>query len=49
MRTLYQRRHRYAALQLSRRENPQYLAPQMGHITLEMIIRHYGRWMRRPE
>ena len=48
-RTLYQCRHTYAALQLSRGENPQYVAHQMGHTTLEMIIRHYGRWMRKPE
>ena len=48
-RTLYQCRHTYAALQLSRGENPQYIAHQMGHTTLEMIIRHYGRWMRKPE
>jgi len=48
-RTLYQCRHSYAALQLSRGENPQYVAHQMGHTTLEMIIRHYGRWMRKPE
>jgi integrase len=48
-RTLYQCRHTYAALQLSRGENPQYVAHQMGHTTLEMIIRHYARWMRKPE
>jgi len=48
-RTLYQCRHTYAALQISRSENPQYVAHQMGHTTLEMIIRHYGRWMRKPE
>ncbi len=48
-RTLYQCRHTYAALQLSRGENPQYVAHQMGHTNLEMIIRHYGRWMRKPE
>jgi len=48
-RTLYQCRHTYAALQLSRGENPQYVAHQMGHTSLEMIIRHYARWMRKPE
>jgi integrase len=48
-RTLYQCRHTYAALQLSRGENPQYVAHQMGHTNLEMIIRHNGRWMRKPE
>ena len=34
-RTLYQCRHSYAALQLSRGENPQYVAHQMRHTTLE--------------
>jgi integrase len=48
-RNLYQCRHTYAALQLSRGENPQYVAHQMGHASLEMIIRHYARWSRRPE
>jgi integrase len=48
-RNLYQCRHTYAALQLSRGENPQYVAHQMGHTNLEMIIRHYARWSRRPE
>ena len=32
-RTLYQCRHRYAALQFSRGENPQYVAHQTGHTT----------------
>jgi hypothetical protein len=48
-RTVYQCRHTYAAQQLSRGENPQYVAHQMGHTNLEMIIRHYARWSRRPE
>ena len=48
-RNLYQCRHTYAALQLSRGENPQYVAHQMGHASLEMLIRHYARWSRRPE
>ena len=48
-RTVYQCRHSYAALQLSRGENPQYVAHQMGHTNLEMIIRHYARWSRKPE
>jgi len=48
-RIIYQCRHTFATLQLSRGENPQYVAHQMGHTTLEMIIRHYARWTRRPE
>ena len=48
-RTIYQCRHTFAALQLSRGENPQYVAHQMGHTNLEMIIRHYARWSRKPD
>jgi len=48
-RTVYQCRHTYAALQLSRGENPQYVSHQMGHTNLEMVIRHYARWQRKPE
>src|SRR5262249_36249102 len=48
-RTLYQCRHSYAALQLSPGEKPPYAAHQRGHTPLERIIRHYGRWMRKPE
>jgi len=33
----------------SRGQNPQYVAHQMGHTTLVMTIRYYGRWMRKPE
>jgi hypothetical protein len=42
-RTIYRCRHTFAALQLSRGENPQYVAHQMGHTNLEMIIRHHAR------
>src|SRR5207302_10913267 len=48
-RNVYQCRHTFAALQLSRGENPQYVAHQMSHTNLEMIIRHYARWSRKPE
>jgi integrase len=48
-RTIYQCRHAYAALQLSRGENPRYVDHQMGHTNHKMIIRHYARWSRRPE
>jgi len=46
---ILQCRHTFAALQLSRRENPQYVSHQMGHTNLEMVIRHYARWQRKPE
>jgi len=48
-RNIYQCRHTFAALQLSRGENPQYVSHQMGHTNLEMVIRHYARWQRKPE
>ncbi|UDM17874.1 Arm DNA-binding domain-containing protein [Vogesella sp. XCS3] len=41
----YQTRHTYASMLLSRGENPWWLATQMGHVNIEMIMRHYGRWI----
>ena len=48
-RNIYQYWHTFVALQLSRGENPQYVSHQMGHTNLEMVIRHYARWQRKPE
>lgn len=44
----YQTRHTYASQMLSRPGgvNLFYLADQMGHTGIEMINRHYGRWIR---
>lgn len=39
-------RHTYASLMLSSREAPYFVKEQMGHSTLMMIERHYGKWMR---
>lgn len=41
-----QLRHTYASLALSAGEAPMYVAKQLGHTTLQMLDRHYGRWMR---
>ncbi len=41
----YQTRHTYASMLLSRGENPWWLATQMGHVNIEMIMRHYGKWI----
>jgi integrase len=39
----YQIRHTYASWHCSRGRNPWWLAKQMGHETVEMLFRHYGR------
>jgi len=46
-RPLYQCRHTYATLLLSAGEDMRFVASQMGHTTLAMLIRHYARWSRR--
>lgn len=48
MRPPYQCRHTYAATLLADGANPHYVAHQMGHSTLAMVIRHYARWARKP-
>lgn len=41
----YQTRHTFASTLLSSGANPWYVAQQMGHKTVEMVFRHYGRWL----
>ena len=41
----YQMRHTYASTLLSNGENPWWLATQMGHVDVEMIFKHYGKWI----
>lgn len=41
----YQTRHTYASTLLSAGENAWWLAGQMGHVDVEMIFRHYGKWI----
>jgi integrase len=48
MRPPYQCRHTYAANLLAAGANPHYVAHQMGHSTLAMVIRHYARWAHKP-
>ena len=44
----YQCRHTHATTLLAEGANPQYVAHQMGHSTLAMVIRHYARWTHKP-
>lgn len=41
----YQVRHTFASHHVSNGCNLWWLAQQMGHETIEMIIRHYGKWI----
>lgn len=41
----YQCRHTYASVLLSAGANPWWLATQMGHVDIEMIMKTYGKWM----
>ena len=41
----YQTRHTYASMLVSEGENLWWLAQQMGHETIEMIMKHYGKWI----
>jgi integrase len=44
-RNIYQCRHTFARLMLENNVSIQYVADQLGHRDLQMVIRHYGRWM----
>lgn len=48
-RNCYQMRHTYASTLLSNGENPWWVATQMGHVDVEMIFKHYGRWLPKSE
>jgi integrase len=41
----YQARHTFASTLLSTGVNPLYVSMQMGHETVEMIQKKYGRWI----
>jgi integrase len=41
----YQTRHTFASTHLSIGANPWWLAQQMGHKDLEMILKRYGKWI----
>ncbi|MDQ5921165.1 MAG: hypothetical protein QG673_1221 [Pseudomonadota bacterium] len=44
-RNCYQMRHTYASTLLSNGENIFWVANQMGHKDIDMLIKHYGRWI----
>lgn len=44
-RNQYQTRHTYASQLLSAGENPWFVARQLGHKTVDMVMRVYGRWV----
>src|SRR5262249_53214515 len=41
----YQTRHTYASMMLSNGENIMWVAKQMGHANIEMVIKTYGKWI----
>lgn len=45
----YQLRHTFASQLLSQGENPAYIAKLLGHKTVEMVIRNYGRYVAQGE
>lgn len=44
-RAAYQTRHTYATLALMSGANPMWVARQMGHSTMQMLLTRYGRWI----
>ena len=48
-RTMYQTRHTFASLMLSHGEDPLWVARMLGHTGLNMIFRHYGKFIRNRE
>jgi len=44
----YQTRHTFASMLLSMGENIMWVAKQMGHINIQMIIKRYGKWIPDP-
>ena len=47
--TAHEPRHVCASLLIASGASDMQVAHQMGHTNLEMIIRHYSRWSRKPE
>ncbi len=45
-RTMYQTRHTFASLMLGHGEDPLWVARMLGHTGLEMIFKHYGKFIR---
>ena len=42
----YQTRHTYASMLLTMGVNPTFIARQMGHTNMQMVLQKYGRYMR---
>ena len=49
LRNPYQLRHTFASQLLSQGENPALIAKLLGHKTIEMVTRTYGRWVEEGE
>jgi integrase len=45
-RTMYQTRHTFASLMLGHGEDPLWVARMLGHTSLDMIFKHYGKFIR---
>jgi len=45
-RTMYQTRHTFASLMLGHGEDPLWVARMLGHTGLDMIFKHYGKFIR---
>lgn len=41
----YQTRHTYASMMLSAGENPMWVAKQMGHTNMAVLLKRYARWL----
>ncbi len=41
----YNLRHTYASTMISSGENLHWVASQLGHKNVTMVLKHYGRWI----
>jgi integrase len=44
-RTMYQTRHTYATLMLATGENPEWIAKQLGHTSIQMLFQRYAKFV----
>lgn len=44
-RNFYQTRHTYATLNLMAGANPMWVAKQLGHATIQMVLTVYSKWI----
>jgi integrase len=45
-RSMYQCRHTFASLMLSLGEDPLWIARMLGHTSLAMVLKHYGKYIK---